>query len=149
MSDPTVSTILRAGAWDATTATDAIRLDHDGRHRRRIAMMAAGGTRFLLDLAQAAVLHEGDGLPLGDGRIVRVEAAPEPLAELTTPDAATLLRLAWHLGNRHLPAMLGGDRILIRRDHVVEAMAGLLGAEITHVECAFDPEAGAYSGHGH
>jgi urease accessory protein len=149
MQDPTVSTILRAGSWDPAAATDTIRLDHDGRHRRRIAMTAAGGTRLLLDLAQASVLHDGDGLPLGDGRIVRVEAAPEPLAELTAPDEATLLRLAWHLGNRHLPAMLSADRILIRRDHVVEAMAGLLGAAIRHVERAFDPEAGAYSGHGH
>ncbi len=141
--------MLPRGGWDEQAAVDVVRLDHDGRHRRRITMQGRGGTAFLLDLAETAVLRDGDGLVLEDGRIVQVEAAPEPLAALTAPDAGTLLRLAWHLGNRHLPAMLGTNRILIRRDHVVEAMAALLGAAVEHVELPFDPEPGAYAGHGH
>jgi urease accessory protein len=56
-----------------------------------------------------------------------------------------LVRLAWHLGNRHLPAALSGDRLFIRRDHVIEDMLESLGATVRHVEAPFDPEGGAYS----
>ena len=38
-----------------------------------------------------------------DRRIVAIKAAPEPLAEITASGPNHLLRVAWHLGNRHLP----------------------------------------------
>jgi urease accessory protein len=88
-------------------------------------------------------------LTLEDGRIVAVKAAPEPLAEIRADGPAELLRVAWHLGNRHLPAQLDGDVIRIRRDHVIEEMVAGLGAAITHIDAPFDPEGGAYSGGGH
>ena len=82
--------------------------------------------------------------------------AAEPLTEIRAADTAALVRLAWHLGNRHLPTQLDGDRLLIRRDHVIEAMLVGLGAAVAHVDAPFDPEGGAYghgeegrSGHGH
>jgi urease accessory protein len=129
---------------------DIVTLDHDRRHRRRLAMTCAGGLAFLLDLPEATPLRDGDGLELEDGRIVKVVAAGEPLAEIATPDAHTLVRVAWHLGNRHLPCQLLGDRIRIRRDHVIEGMVTRLGATVTAIEAPFDPESGAYhSGHGH
>jgi urease accessory protein len=139
--------VLSAGAWQAP-ATDTVVLDHDHRHRRRLAMTGEGGLAFLLDLAETATLRDGDGLALEDGRIVAVKAAAEPLAEIKGNGADDLVRLAWHLGNRHLPTQLAGDRLLIRRDHVIEAMLTSLGARVTHVEAPFDPEGGAYS-HGH
>ncbi len=72
---------LRAGLWNAKPA-DVVRLDYDCRTRRRIALTGAGGLAFLLDLAKTPVLAAGDGLKLEDGRIVAVEAAPEPLLEI-------------------------------------------------------------------
>lgn len=137
-----------AGAW-YETPVDRVVLDHDDRHRRRMAMRGQGGLDFLLDLAEATALHDGDGLVLENGDVVAVVAAAEPLTEVTATDTAHLIRLAWHLGNRHLPTQLAGDRLLIRRDHVIEAMLEGLGAIVTAVDAPFEPEGGAYGGHGH
>ena len=138
--------VSRSGSWSGEAA-DRIMLDSDARHRRRISMEGAGGLRFLLDLPQAEVLHDGDALVLEDGRLVEVRAAPEPLLEVRGRDALHLARLAWHLGNRHLAAQIEETRILIRRDHVIADMLRGLGAETTEIEAAFDPEAGAYGHH--
>ena len=135
--------VLPVGTWPARAA-DHVSLDYDRRHRRRIAMTGAHGLAFLLDLGEAVPLRGGDGLQLEDGRIVEVVAAPEPLAEITVGGAPELLRIAWHLGNRHLPCQLLGDRIRIRRDHVIEEMVAHLGAEVVPLDAPFDPEGGAY-----
>ena len=99
----------------------------------------------MLDLERAQRLRHGDMLVLEDGRRVRVEAAPEELAEIGCGAAGGLTRIAWHLGNRHLPVMLAPERILIRRDHVIEAMVLGLGGTVTPIRAAFDPERGAYA----
>ncbi|NKF23044.1 urease accessory protein UreE [Solimonas marina] len=142
--------ILPAGTWPAATACDHIALDYDARHRRRFRYTADAGTEFLLDLPRAAVIHDGDGLLLDDGRVVRVDAAPEALIEVTAANPHELLRLAWHIGNRHLPAQLSAERILIRDDHVIVAMLHGLGATTRAVSAPFTPESGAYAGgHSH
>ena len=147
------SAIVPAGTWDAATAVDSVLLDYDQRHRRRIVLTTAAGREVLLDLPRAARLREGDGLVLADGGIIRVAARPESLAEIHAHDQGALVRIAWHLGNRHLPAQFLGDRIRIRVDHVIEEMVELLGGHVARIEAAFDPEAGAYAGghahHGH
>src|SRR3979490_713499 len=114
--------VVPCGKWSGQTAVDRLVLTYDERHRRRLRYVAQGGTTFLLDLPRAAVLRAGDGLRLEDGRMVSVEASPEQLVEITAPDARTLLRLAWHIGNRHLPAQLEPHRILIRDDAVIVHM---------------------------
>ncbi|MEX0853152.1 MAG: urease accessory protein UreE [Bauldia sp.] len=139
--------VLSAGRW-SNAAADVVVLDYDQRHRRRIAMTGSGGLEFLLDLAEAVPLRDGDGLALDDGRVVRVTAAPEFLAEITAAGPSELMRVAWHLGNRHLPTQLLPISLRIRRDHVIEEMVAGLGATVTPVEAPFDPEAGAYA-HGH
>jgi urease accessory protein len=136
--------VLPAGKWPGDTALDRLVLNYDERHRRRLRYVAEGGTTFLLDLPRAAVLRAGDGLRLEDGSIVLVEASPEQLVEITTADGAMLVRMAWHIGNRHLPAQLEPQRILIREDAVIEHMLRGLGAAIKHVLEPFTPEAGAY-----
>ena len=135
--------------WSVRTAADVITLDYDTRHRRRLALVADGGTAFLLDLPRAAVLLEGDGLLLDDGRLVRVAAADEPLMHVVAGPGTSLARLAWHIGNRHLPAVIHDDHLLLRKDHVIAAMLEGLGATVTRVMAAFTPEQGAYSGGGH
>ena len=136
--------VLSAGSWDRSKEADRIELPHDGRHRRRVAMRGAGDTVFLLDLADATMLKHGDGLQLEDGRIVGVVAASEPIVEIRG-DAHLLARVAWHIGNRHVPAEILPDRIRIARDHVLEEMIEKLGAKVSHVEAPFDPEGGAYA----
>lgn len=136
--------VLAAGDWSGPAA-DTVVLDYDRRHRRRLAMTGSAGVEFLLDLADAIPLRDGDGLKLEDGRMVAVQAAPEPLAEITASGPAHLLRVAWHLGNRHLPTQTLADRLRIRRDHVIEEMVAGLDATVKHVVAPFDPEGGAYS----
>ena len=143
------ATRVAPGAAAISLVFDQVVLDFDQRHRRRIAMVGIKGTRFLLDLEKAARLRGGDVLILEDGRRIAVVSAKEPLASITAADAATLVRIAWHIGNRHLPAMLLGERIVIRRDHVIEEMVAGLGGSVEAIEAAFDPEAGAYAGGHH
>ena len=142
-------TILPARTWDQAQATDEVLIDHDRRHRRRILLKTEAGADLLLDLPQATRLRDGDGLALDTGSIIRVRARPEPLAEIHAHSDADLVRIAWHLGNRHLPVQLLGERIRIRRDHVIEAMVELLGGHVEAIQAPFDPEAGAYAAQGH
>jgi urease accessory protein len=133
----------------AEPAADTVVLDFDDRHRRRMAMTGTRGLEFLLDLEAAVALRGGDALVLEDGRLVEVVAAPEPLLEIRGNDPFHLVRLAWHLGNRHLPTQIMGKALRIRRDHVIEEMVKGLGARVVEIEAPFDPEGGAYAaGHG-
>src|SRR4051812_12049722 len=143
-----VTQVLDPGSWRGPAA-DHVTLDYEERHRRRVTLVADHGTRVLLDLPHSRLLPGGSGLELEDGRIVEVIARREALLEVRSPDAAGLLRLAWHIGNRHLAAQVGPDRILIREDHVIAAMLAGLGAALTPVFAPFDPEGGAYGGSHH
>ncbi len=132
---------------------DTVVLDFDDRHRRRMAMTGTRGLEFLLDLEHAVALRGGDALVLEDGRLVEVVAAPEPLLEIRGRDPHHLVRVGWHLGNRHLPTQIMAKALRIRRDHVIEEMVKGLGARVIEIEAPFDPEGGAYAeaahAHGH
>lgn len=149
--------ILRRGEWSGP-ASDTVLLDYDGRQRRRIALTGIGGTAFLLDLERVMGLQDGDALKLDDGRLVQVKAAPEALYEVRCKDPLHLVRVAWHLGNRHLPTQIEEERLLIREDHVIAEMLKKLSAEVSLIKAPFLPEGGAYGlgttlghdhGHGH
>lgn len=140
---------IRAQHRWTEAAADTVVLDFDDRHRRRMAMTGTRGLEFLLDLENAVALRGGDALVLEDGRLVEVVAAPEPLIEIRGSDPHHLVRLAWHLGNRHLPTQIMPRGLRIRRDHVIEAMVKGLGARVIEIEAPFDPEGGAYAGGGH
>lgn len=131
---------------EAFEADDTITLDETQRHRRRMAMVSDGGIAFLLDLPDAVLLREGDGLQLDDGRMVRVRAKDEPLYVVRGQNAAHLLTLAWHLGNRHQAAQIFEDHLFIRREPVLRAMLQGLHASVEEVDAPFDPEGGAYGG---
>lgn len=146
-SIPRATGVVPAGEWPEGEARDSVVVDFDDRFRRRKLYSGEGGLAFLLDLPEARVLKEGDGLALATGGYVRVKAAPEPLVEVTASSPAHLLRLAWHLGNRHLPAEIGEGRILIRHDHVILRMLEGLGAKVRSVDAPFNPEGGAYGEH--
>ena len=133
--------IRRAGRWNPAAALDRVVLDAGDRHRRRIVFKGERGTDFLLDLDEAVALRDGDGIVLDDGTTVLVAGEPEALLEIVAPTPMGLVRLAWHLGNRHTDVQVVGDRLRIRRDHVLQDMAAGLGASVTAVEGPFDPEA--------
>lgn len=139
--------VVPAGRFDPASASDRVVLDYDARHRRRIVLYGEAGTVVLLDLSEAAHLRDGDALQGEDESLVLVAAAPERLVEIRAASQAELIRIAWHLGNRHLPTQLLPDTLRIRTDHVIEEMVRGLGGTVTAIEAPFDPEGGAY-GHG-
>jgi urease accessory protein len=138
-----------AGQWPDERAASAVTLDFEARHRRRIRLTLDDGEVILLNLPKAVAMSDGDGLQLEDGRWVRVQASKEHLVEIRHPDPAQLMRLAWHLGNRHLPTDICGQLLRIRPDHVIEGMLRDMGADLRIVVASFQPEGGAYAGHSH
>ena len=138
--------VVRRHALASAEIVDRVVLDHGDRHRRRMAMRGIGGLAFLLDLPEPMVLDDGDALALEDGRLVWVEAAPEPLLEIQAPSAIALKRLIWHIGNRHIPAEIGDEAVYIGFDHVLAEMVRGLGGTAEPVERPFRPEGGAYDG---
>ena len=142
----------KAGDW--SHPVDRVTLDYDGRHRRRVRLTTEAGETVLLDLPKAVAMADGDGLRLEDGRWIGVSAAVELLMEVTAASHLALLRIAWHVGNRHLPTDIaetedGGLRLRLRPDHVIEEMIAGLGGRVRHIRAPFQPEGGAYGGHGH
>jgi len=144
---PRATQVLPAGGWVERTARHVVTLDFDDRFRRRKRYVAADGFAFLLDLEEATPLRQGDGLLLEGGGVILVQAAPEPLVEIRAATPALLMRLAWHLGNRHLPTEIQADHLLIRDDHVIIGMLQGLGATLRKVDAPFNPEGGAYGEH--
>jgi urease accessory protein len=133
----------------AGTAAATVTLAYDDRHRRRLRLTTDCGRTFLLDLAEARVLRDGDLLALDDGSLVQVRAAPEAVLDVTASDPVAMARIAWHLGNRHTPTQILPGQLRIRADHVLEhLLADHLGATVAATTAPFDPEGGAY-GHGH
>jgi urease accessory protein len=149
--DPTHRASLHrlAGDWPTEKAAGSITLDFDARHRRRIRLIGDQGEDVLLDLPQAVAMADGDGLQLEDGRWLKVHAAAEVIVEVRHKDPNQLARLAWHLGNRHFPTEIREHVLRIRPDHVIEDMLLGFGAELVKVQVPFQPEGGAYTGHGH
>ena len=149
------TTVVRRPAVRPEKVADQITLDHHARHRRRFAFTADGGLAFLLDLEKATVLDDGDAVKLEDGRLVRIQAAPEELVEVTTANPLRLMKVAWHLGNRHVPAEITETAVYFVDDHVLTEMVRGLGAAVAKVNRPFRPEKGAYeaaeahAGHGH
>ncbi len=135
-----VAQIRQAGAWEISRACDRVVLEANERNRRRIVLTGEMGTDFLLDFAKPVTLRDGDGLLLDDGSIVLVAGAPEALIEIAAHTPNEFVRLAWHLGNRHTDVQIVGNKIRIRRDHVLEDMLRGLGAHLHTLEAPFDPE---------
>ncbi|HKA18757.1 MAG TPA: urease accessory protein UreE [Blastocatellia bacterium] len=138
-----------AREWPRDMAVGSITLDFDQRHRRRIRLTDDLGQELLLDLPDAVAMADGDGLQLEDGRWLRIRAATEPVVEIRHTDPGHLVRLAWHLGNRHVPTEIRDQVLRIRPDHVIEEMLCGFGAELIKVQVAFQPEGGAYGRHHH
>ena len=143
--------VLTAGAWPVADAVATVTLAFDDRHRRRVRLVDDAGEAFLLDLDDATRMGDGDGLRLETGGVVHVRAADEDVLDIRCADPRDTARMAWHIGNRHLPTQVLDDGTLrIRADHVIEQMLVRLGAQVEARTAAFDPEPGAYDeGGGH
>lgn len=138
---PGVAHHIHTDAKDKADLT--VSLTYDARLLRRKRLVSDSGEPFLVDLPQTMSVNAGDVFALTDGRQVAVLAADEPLMRVT----GDLVRLAWHIGNRHAPCAMEADAVVVQREKVMRAMLENLGATVTDFEGPFTPEGGAY-GHG-
>jgi urease accessory protein len=149
--------VIAAGAGDGPTPVDSVILDPALRRTPRGVVTGVGGAQYELALGENVTLRMGDLLVRDDGAFVEVVAEAEPLIEARAKNLTALARLAWHLGDRHVPVQLFANRLRVRRDHEIEALLARLGAKVVAIEAPFDPEGGAYApahehhhhGHGH
>ncbi len=146
---PRAHTHRAAGQWPSENTMGSLTLDFDQRRRRRIRLTDDLGQDLLLDLPEAVAMADGDGVQLDDGRWLRIRAATELIVEIRHTDPSQFVRLAWHLGNRHLPTEIRQQVLRIRPDHVIEEMLRGFGAELINVQVAFQPEGGAYGRNEH
>ena len=149
------TTVLPAGSWDLEDADglSVAELNFDERYRRRVTLRDTKG-EFLLDLERPLLLKDGDGLKLHDGSVILIRAADEKVADIHAHSVAEITRVAWHIGNRHIPVQVLDDGSLrIRHDAVLVEMIEGLGAHVHVKDAPFAPEAGAYAkaggGHAH
>lgn len=141
--------VVRAGQWPGL-ATATVMLGYDERFLRRKRLVTTGGEPVMVDLPETTDLRAGDALVCDGGQLVAVAAADEDVLVVR----GDLVRLAWHIGNRHTPCQIEADRLVIRADHVLQAMLEGLGAAVTPARAPFVPEGGAYGmgrtlGHAH
>jgi urease accessory protein len=137
--------VIGAGGSDNAPRIDSIILGGDQRRVQTAHLTGVNGTLIGLMLPEPVMLRMGDALELDDGTLVDVVIEPEALIEIRGNDLTHLARLAWHLGDRHVPVQVLTNRLRMRRDAALEAMLGQLGARLTAIDAPFDPEGGAYA----
>jgi urease accessory protein len=123
-----------------------LKLPFDSRQKSRLRTKLVSGEEVALMLPRGEILRGGDLVTASDGRVIEVLAEPEKLLHI---ESGELAKIAYHLGNRHVPVQVGKDFLRIAADHVLAEMVKKLGAKVSEVEAAFEPEAGAYAGGHH
>ena len=123
-----------------------LQLPFESRQRSRLKTKLVSGEEVALLLPRGEILRGGDLVTASDGRVIEVVAEPEKLLHI---ESDALAKLAYHLGNRHVPVQVGQGFLRIAADHVLEEMVKKLGAKVKQVEAPFEPEAGAYAGGHH
>ncbi len=147
---PEANTLIRKDKIGPRQPKTSVTLDYDARFLRRKRLVCADGSAILVNLPETVSVAEGDCFALGSGDLVQVRASVEEVLVLS----GDLTRLAWHIGNRHTPCQIEANRLLIRPDHVLEAMVRQLGGTVARAQEPFTPEGGAYGigrtlGHSH
>ncbi len=138
-----VKKIINNNLWKYRV-DDEIVLDYQDRNRRRIKLDSKKKISFLLDEKETVFLNNGSLLILSNEYKVKVIAKLENVFKVEAKDKRNLSALAWHIGNRHIPAEIHKDYIIIQRDEIISRMLKLLGAKVVKKKLSFTPEKGAY-----
>ena len=137
--------VLGPAERDGRPVVDTVILDYAQRSTPQATVAGVKGGRYEIALSEPRRLATDDLLELEDGSLVEVVAAPEPLLEVRATDLASLARLAWQLGDRHVPVQVLSNRIRVRREDGAAELLAALGAKVTPLEAPFEPERGAYA----
>jgi urease accessory protein len=132
-----------------TPHADTLTLPFEARQKSRLLAKLDTGRDVGLFLERGRILRGGDLLTGPDGTVVRIVAAPEPLSVARTDDSQRVARVCYHLGNRHVALEIRPGELRYLADHVLDDMVRGLGLDVSRETAPFEPEPGAYSGHGH
>src|SRR5689334_23065941 len=150
---PRATRVLRAAERRDTSAVDTLILAHAQRQAQKGFLFGVKGTCVELDFAEPVRLRTDDALMLDNGGLVEIVAEPEALIEARAADLPALARLAWHLGDRHVPVQVLERRLRLKPDPAIETLLASLGAKVVAIDAPFEPEGGAYDAaagdHGH
>src|SRR3954451_8841790 len=151
---PRATSVLRVAERRDGSVVDPLILPHAQRQAQKGFLFGVKGICVELDFAEAVRLRTDDVLVLDDGGLVEIVAEPEPLIEARAADLPALARLAWHLGDRHVPVQVLERRLRLKADPAIEALLHSLGAKVVAIAAPFEPEGGAYDApaagdHGH
>mgnify|MGYP001074576239 FL=1 len=119
---------------------DTITLSYHERFIRRKKLISDNKIEFLVNLPETVSLNENNGFLLNNGSIILIKPAKEELLEIVSDN---LIRITWHIGNRHIPCQIETNRLLIQHDKVIEELIIKLGGKITKIKDEFNPEGGA------
>ncbi len=149
---PRATSVQPAADRKGCTVIDTLILPYAQRQMKQGFLFGIKGTCIEIDLAEPVRVRTDDALVLDDGNLVEVVAEAESLIEVRAADLPGLARLAWHLGDRHVPIQVLERRLRLARDASIEALLESLGARVAAIEAPFEPEGGAYetaAAHGH
>jgi urease accessory protein len=136
---PRTTKVLRAGEADGPAA-DTLILDYTQRQTKQGFFFTGKGTCIEFDFAEPPALATDDALVLDDGGLIEVVADSEPLIEARIGDPVALARLAWRLGDRHVPVQILANRLRLRRNPEVEAMLAGIATKLTPLSAPFEPD---------
>jgi urease accessory protein len=147
---------LAAGS-EGLDLIDRVELAFDTRKKSRFRTHTLTGQEIGVVLPRGHVLEHGQLLVIEgqEAQAVLIEAAQETVSEVRCDDALLLMRIAYHLGNRHVPLQIERGVLRYQHDHVLDQMAQGLGAQVSVTQAPFHPEDGAYKtglgggAHGH
>jgi urease accessory protein len=144
---PRATRVLRAGEAHGPVV-DTLILDYAQRQTKQGFFFTGKGACIELDFAEPPALATDDALMLDDGDLIGIVADSEPLIEARIPDPLALARLAWRLGDRHVPMQILANRVRLRRDPEVEAKLAGIAVKLMPLSAPFEPDARA-SDHAH
>lgn len=138
--------VLPAGTASDLRLVDTLLLNFEQRQRPEGTHTALRGARIEMALAQSVRLQTDDRLILDDDTLIEIVARPEPLYEVRAASSSDLARIAWMLGDRHLPVDISERRLRVRRDPAVSVLLSDATVRIVAIDAPFEPEGGAYAG---
>lgn len=139
-----VITRLPGHQADPTRVVDVVILNHQRRRHCHGTVVGTKGTELFVDFAEPTFLLAGDALVLESGDLVEVRAEAESLIEVRAANLSALARIAWALGDRHVPVQILSDRLRLRPDSALEGLLRGLGGNTEQIVAPFEPEGGAY-----
>ncbi len=132
---------LQREAAPAGTASVELRLTYAQRRKAGLVVTLKSGEQVEINTQPGEVLRGGDLLALSDGRVAQVLAEAEGLVHIEDARPALLARIAYELGNRHMPVEIGEGYLRAKQGTGIEDYVKGLGVRPRRMIAPFEPEA--------